>query len=184
MPNRSFGIRAIEDAFQPVWLQQNAKKLRDWIGARPFVFCSGNHDYVDPVPYLRDVGVDAYCINDRHLELGGVRFYGFPWTSRFYDWNWMANTAERRMRLEPAVDLMNRGEVDVFVAHGPMFGVLDRNAKGERCGSRVMRETMQTVAVPPRMFLHGHIHESQGVQAWSRGMTVSNAATTQRVLEV
>jgi Icc-related predicted phosphoesterase len=65
-----------------------------------------------------------------------------------------------------------------------MFGVLDTNGNGNRCGSKVLRQTMQEARFPPRLLLHGHVHEAAGVTRWSRGVIVSNAATTQRVLEV
>ncbi len=184
LPNRTYGIRPVEETFQAAWLTANATRLRAWLGSRPFLFCPGNHDYVDPVPALRAAGVDAHSLAERTLEIGGVRFYGFPWTAEFCGWNWMCGPREMRERLAPAVDLLDRGEIDVFVGHGPMFGVLDRNADGERCGSKVVRDAMQIVRQPPRLFMHGHIHEAAGVQGWSRGMTVSNAATTQRVLEI
>lgn len=184
LPNRSFGFSAIEETFQPCWLETEADRLRAWIGSRPFLFCPGNHDFVDPVPYLRAAGVDARSICDSFLDVDGVGFYGFPWVPIFGSWNWMANSAERRHRLAPAVDLLNQGAIDVFVGHGPMYGVLDRNGNEERCGSHVVREALQDVRHPPKLFLHGHIHEAAGLIGWSRGVIVSNAACTQRVLEV
>lgn len=183
MPNRTFGIAQVEHAFQRYWVEDNAKRIRDWVGSRPFLLTLGNHDFIDPTQYLRDVGLDARLLHDG-VELGGVRFCGFPWTPTFYDWAWMCGPVEMAERLRPAVDLMNRGDVDVFVSHGPMYGVLDRNRDGTRCGCKVLRETMQTVDVPPKLLLHGHIHEAAGWLGWSNGMTVSNAARTQRVLDI
>jgi len=184
LPNRTFGIRPVEETFQRYWLEEHAAKIRTWIGSRPFLVCPGNHDFIDPTPYLRDAGVDAHSLCDRFLEIDGVRFYGYPWVPVFGPWNWMASPRERLARLVPAVERMDAGEIDVFVAHGPMFGVLDRNAEGERCGSRVLRDALREARFAPKFLLHGHIHEAAGVQGWSRGMIVSNAARTQRVLEV
>lgn len=184
LPNRSFGNRTIEHAVQRYWLEDNMTKFKPWLGKRTLLYCPGNHDFVDPVPYFRDVGVDARLLCNSFLELEGVGFYGFPWTPTFYDWNWMCGPEEMRTRLAPAVELMEQDTIDVFISHGPMYGVLDRNNQGERCGSKVVRDVMQTVNHPPKLFLHGHIHEAAGIQGWSRGMFVSNAACTQHVLSV
>jgi Icc-related predicted phosphoesterase len=184
MPNRSWGIRPIEYEFQRYWLEQNAPKFSPRYWAKPLLICPGNHDYVDPVPILKNLGIDARTLCNNAVEVDDVSFYGHPWTPTFYDWNWMCGSTEMRLRLSGATELMNQGGIDVFVAHGPMYGVLDRNAQGERCGCRVLRETMRDVRHPPKLLLHGHIHESAGIVGWSRGMVVSNAACTQRILEL
>ncbi len=182
--NRTFGIRSIEETFQPHWLNEKAAKLRAWLGSKPVLVCSGNHDFVPVVPHLRAAGIAAHSLDDALVDIDGVSFYGFPWTPPFFDWNWMCGPIEMRHRLVPAIELMEQGGIDVFVAHGPMYGVLDRNQDGERCGSKVVREVMQSVRHAPRALLHGHIHESAGLIGWSRGMVVSNAATTQRIVTV
>jgi Icc-related predicted phosphoesterase len=184
MPNRSFGIREIEETFQRFWLEENGKRLKDWIGDKPFLYCPGNHDFVPAVPYLKDAGVDAYDLMDKLVEFGGLSFYGFPWTPKFYDWNYMCDDRELALRLQPAIELMSQGAIDVMVAHGPIFGVRDRNGEGHRCGSAIMRQAIQGARHPPRAFLHGHIHESAGLQFWSREVLVSNAATTQVILDL
>ncbi len=182
--NRTFGIRSIEETYQPHWLTEKAPKLRAWLGSKPVLVCSGNHDYADVALHLRAAGINAHSLDNALVDINGVSFYGFPWTSTFYDWNWMCGPREMAHHLTPAVELMEQGGIDVFVSHGPMYGVLDRNSDGERCGSTVVREVMQSVRHLPRAFLCGHIHESHGLQAWSRGMLVSNAATTQRIVTV
>lgn len=184
LPNRTFGIREIECTYQRYWLEENVAKLKRWIGDRPFLYTPGNHDYVDPAPVLRDVGVRTYTVCNGCHTLDGVTFYGFPWTPTFYDWNWMCGPEQMKDELSDAVDYMDQGAIDVFIAHGPMYGVLDRNVDGTRCGSRVVRAAMQEARHPPRLFLHGHIHESAGLIGWSRGIIVSNAALTQRVVEI
>lgn len=182
LPNRTFGIRQVEYTFQRYWVEENASKLRAWLGVKPFLLCPGNHDYVNPVPILREVGVDAHWLEDRHLELGGVSFYGFPWVPAFADWNYEAGPVEMGRRLEPLRELLNQGAVDVVVAHSPMFGVLDRNANGTRCGSPELRKCIKDARHPPKLYLHGHIHEGVGVLGWSPKTIVSNAACSQNIL--
>lgn len=184
LPNRSYGIRPIEETFQRYWLEENAPKFPPSYWLKPLLVCPGNHDFIDPTPILRSFGIDARLLCNGALGVSGVGFYGFPWTPTFYDWNWMCGPDEMREHLSPAVELMSQGAIDVFVGHGPMYGVLDRNADGERCGSKVVRDVMRDVRHPPKLFLHGHIHEAAGVQTWSRGILVSNAATTQRIVTI
>jgi Icc-related predicted phosphoesterase len=184
-PNRSFANEHIERAFQPYWLEEHAADFRRVYGRRKVLIVSGNHDYVSVAHYLREAGVDAEGIDDKFAEVNGVSFYGFPWTPIFCGWNHMASENVIEFLLaKPKEWMANERGIDVFCAHGPMYGVLDRNSSGERCGSKAVRAAMQDARCPPRLFLHGHIHEAAGRLAWSRGMVVSNAACTQRVLTI
>ncbi len=182
LPNRSFGNRPIETVFQQCWIEENAPKFSPHYWTKPVLITPGNHDFIDVTPALRAVGIDARLLCNGMLEVDGVNFWGHPWTPTFCEWNWMCGPEEMRGNLAPAVDLMNQGEIDVFVSHGPMWGVLDRNQDGERCGCKLLRWVMQDVRHQPKLLLHGHIHESVGLIGWSRGMIVSNAATTQRIV--
>jgi Icc-related predicted phosphoesterase len=184
LPNASYGVRPIEHAFQTRWIEENAPKLSAHYWTKPLLVTPGNHDFIDVTPALRDVGIDARLLCNGTLEVDGVTFWGHPWTPTFYDWNWMCSRREMCGHLLDPEVLMNTVGIDVFVSHGPMYGVLDRNQDGERCGCHDLRFVMQEVRHPPKALLHGHIHESAGVVGWSRGMIVSNAATTQRVVTV
>jgi Icc-related predicted phosphoesterase len=184
LPNKSFANRPIEHAFQRMWIEDNVQKLAAWIGKRPFLYTPGNHDYYDPCSLLRDAGVDARLLCDSGLTLDGVSFWGFPWVNEFCGWNWMCEEPEMISRCGDLTEIMDAGGIDVLVTHGPIFGVLDRNREGTRCGSKALKHAMQTTTHPPKLLLHGHIHEAAGLQGWSRGMVVSNAACTQRAVSV
>lgn len=182
LPNKSYAIRPIEHTFQRYWIETNAPRFSAHYWTKPVLVTPGNHDFIDPTPFMRDVGIDARLLCNGPLEVDGVTFWGHPWTPTFCDWNWMCGPEEMAHHLAPAVEMMQQGAIDVFVSHGPMRGVLDRNRDGERCGCPVLRKTMQDVRHPPKLMLHGHIHEAAGVQGWTRGVVVSNAACTQRTL--
>ena len=191
MPNTSFGVAVLERAFQPRWLEQNAKHFpKGWYG-KPVIMVPGNHDYVDPTPALRSVGLDVQLLVDDVVEIGGVRFWGHPWTPPFYDWNYMLPPAAMSAKLARLADEARRGGVHVLVSHGPMYGVLDRNQSGERCGCPQLRHVVTEASGELRMILHGHIHESAGLmKRWvchphlDRPRQVSNAACTQRTTSV
>lgn len=188
MPNASFGVASVEQSFQPRWLAENVARFPAAYRKKPFLLCLGNHDFIDPTSALRAAGIDAHLL-DGLVEVGGVRFYGHRWTPPFYDWAWMCKPSEMALKLKPLRAALDGGLVDILVSHGPMRGVLDRNADGERCGCPKLRDTLRFGLTLPKAMLCGHIHKSPGLQRWDRSqplgwMLVSNAACTQRVVEV
>ncbi len=170
-----------EAALQEAWIVNNAERLCRWTQGRPFLYCTGNHDYTSGEEILRSVGVDAICLNDRIVTFADHTFYGFPWTKFFTGtWNMELRVPEMGMRLAAVPD------VDILVSHGPIEGVLDVNSYGEQCGCPQLRNSFlydDCFMKGAQALLHGHIHESHGVCTW-QGMTVSNAATTQHILEL
>ena len=187
MPNRSFGNRAVEELFQPAWMAAKVLAFPDAWRGKPLLFCPGNHDFIDPTPFLREAGFDARSIaNDLHV-VDGVRFWGHPWTPAFCEWNWMCSPEGMAEHLRPVARLMERGGIDVLVSHGPAYAILDKNDIGEKCGCKVLRDVLREAEAPPQLHLHGHIHESAGVKMlhrMKRPVFVSNAAATQRIVTV
>jgi Icc-related predicted phosphoesterase len=185
LPNRTRGIRAVEEVFQPAWVHENAARLRGWMGDRRLLVCAGNHDFVDPAPLLREAGLNAVSITDRLHDEDSVGFYGFPWVPFFTgEWNYELGLVPLTNATIAVEEMLNQGAIDVLVSHGPLYGVRDRNADGENCGSLPMRYALQAARHAPRAFLCGHIHEARGRQTWSRGIHVSNAALTQNWIDL
>lgn len=181
LPNKTFGIWSIETAYQPKWIEDNSEKLKQWAGERPLLITHGNHDFINTVPHLQAIGIDAHQLDDRRHDQDGVVFYGFPHVPAFSgQWNYETSKTELTARTE-AIDLDG---VNVLVAHSPIFGVLDRNSNGNRCGSIPMWNRLQNSSYVPEYFLCGHIHEAAGRQEWSRGITVYNAATAQYTIDL
>jgi Icc-related predicted phosphoesterase len=184
LPNRS-RIRLIEESFQPQWIRDNAEQLKQWLGDRTMLITPGNHDFIDPARSMQEIGLSVWNIDRALMTVEGIRFRGFS-PVPYFTGEW--NHEYPRRQLEDLVDSFgteHRGDAaDVIVAHSPIFGVLDRNGQGERCGSLPMRKLLQIVTPAPKYYLHGHIHESAGHVGWSRGIMVSNAATTQRIITV
>lgn len=177
LPSFSRGIRAIEIPRQQEWISTNKDRLAAWIGGRPFLYTPGNHDYVDPCPIMRGWGLDAWNLYEDgpRAVTPSIQAAGFPWVNHFTgEWNYEIGPSDMltRARQIPPCEML--------VAHGPIYGVLDRNAYGTRCGSLEIRHWLQNHEQPPLWYLHGHIHEARGYQPWSRGLRVSNAATIQR----
>lgn len=187
LPNRTFGIREIEVPFQTHWIEENAPRILDWLGGRPLVMVMGNHDFVRFDVVVRCAGHAASIIMlDSETErVRGVRFAGFPYVPFFNgDWNLELGEIELGLRFRPIEDAIDNGDIDVLVAHSPMYGVLDRNGAGTRCGSKRIRNAMSRRQQLPKAYLHGHIHErGSQLHDW-RGMLVSNAACAMNVFTV
>jgi Icc-related predicted phosphoesterase len=179
-PNATRGNRFIEPAFQQRWVETNSERLRAWTGGAPLLFIPGNHDFLeDAQGVLRDFGIDATDLTGQVLRAHGLRFYGFPWVNRMDgEWNYEASDEEMALRFAEVPD-----DIDVLVSHGPIDDVLDVNAEGQRCGSVALREGLSRRLRRPRLLLHGHIHESFGVQSYA-GTLVSNAATVQHKIVI
>lgn len=181
LPSFSRGNRAIEFLRQEEWVNNNKNRLTSWLGNRPFLYTPGNHDFFDPCPVMRSWGVDAHnlWVDGGRAITPCVQTEGFPWVNHF--------TGEWNYEIGPS-DMLTRARVippcEMLVAHGPIYGVLDRNALGQRCGSLEIRHWLQNHELPPKWYLHGHIHESCGWRLWARGLRVSNAATTQRRIKL
>ncbi len=180
LPNRSYN-RIIEQAFQPQWIEDNTENLKRWIGDKPFLITHGNHDFIDSVPYLQSIGVDAHRLDDRRYVHDRITFHGFPYVPYFTGiWNYETPPMDLTTRTE-AIDLEG---VDFLVAHSPIYGILDMNRSGTRCGSKPMRKFLQTSKHVPSYYLTGHIHESHGYKHWSRDIQVYNSATICQVIEI
>lgn len=185
MPSFSRGIKVIEEPRQLAWASLHADRMAtSWGTKQPVLYVSGNHDYVDPTPAMRIAGMDARNIDDRVEEVAGLKFYGFPYVHWFTgEWNRELSEDAIYQKLKPVAEMIECGEIDILVAHSPYYGSLDRNAYGERCGSKAIRETLFKLIRPLTAYLCGHIHESNGVNKYHK-MICSNAATTQRIINI
>lgn len=144
----------------------------DWLATLPHPFkvvIAGNHDWglshlTHPKKYTFR---NAIYLEDSETVIDGVRFYGSPWTNKFYDWAFMKTTEK---------ELAERWEfiperVDVLVTHGPPKYILDgvpEMLSVRHCGSESLRD--RVLKIKPRLHIFGHIHEGAG--------TLSTATTT------
>lgn len=187
-PNSAhYKIPKAEESFQGFWLTENSEAIARWLGGRPLLLTRGNHDFVDVARVLGSLGIEVVNLEDRiYVHDDGISFYGFPWipqVTRDRVWNFEASREERRERMTTLSRALDEGKVDVIVAHSPPHGILDRFGS-QRCGSRLMRQMLTACTVPPVAYLCGHIHEDAGVAAGLRGIVFSNAAMTQRTIDL
>jgi Icc-related predicted phosphoesterase len=145
-----------------------------WLGTLPHphkVVICGNHDWCfqEKPDEARRRLTNATYLQDAACEIGGLTFYGSPWTPLFFDWAFMLPDAELAAKWALIPD-----RVDVLITHGPPHGVLDWTNRKEHAGSATLFD--RVMKVKPRLHVFGHIHEAAG-RAEHDGITFVNAST-------
>ncbi len=160
-----------QTAVQAAWL---GGAFRDWLGripAREVVAVAGNHDWIfERAPHLVPDLRWRY-LEDRGVELFGLKIYGTPWQPRFFDWAFNLDEPD----LEIKFNRIPEG-TDIVVCHGPPLGFGDlapRSWGGEHVGSPSLLNRLLTVR--PQLCVFGHIHEGRGVYPRD-GMVLANVS--------
>ena len=197
LPNRSLGQRdrdsqvgkaslAAEKNYQTAWVLKNIEKFKSLIGAKPFLFCPGNHDFINPVPLLKDAGLNAIDLENKREEVLGFSFYGFPYINYIVgEWQYELIPTELAAKTQE----IPLETIDVLVAHCPPYGFLDM-AGGHKFGNSALSGRLYYGCEKwPRMILCGHLHPSFGIIELPNGgerghCIISNAATGARMLEL
>ena len=128
---------------------------------KDFVTVFGNHDfYVEENPQLvreelADIGI--HLLMGEEVTIQGLRIYGEPHVPQFYDWAFMKSEE----KLVYVYDQIPEG-LDILVTHGPAYGILDKNARGEYCGSVSLKNKLFSMERPAKIHISGHLHESWG----------------------
>lgn len=182
--------RVKEMEFQLRWLEEKIPLLKEWLQNHPFLFTLGNHDFLNPdlmAMKLNEAGIKAFSLNDNLVTHQGVNFYGFSWIP-YINGTWMYECTPQQIEphIDQLVNTLNTTYVDVLVAHPPLFKCLDVSNGNQYLGSTALTNALDmkiSKDMLPQVMLCGHIHEAQGVSI-RNGMLISNAATTQRIIEL
>lgn len=120
---------------------------------KEIIVIAGNHDQyltVGPNPFKK-----AHYFQDSGDYLLGYNIWGSPYTPKFCNWYFM----EPNDRIKRHWDLIPEN-TDILVTHGPPYGILDKNDRGEHCGCKELRKAVRRIK--PKFHIFGHIHEAQG----------------------
>lgn len=163
--------RGSNEVSQPKWLRENKSKFDELIGSRPFLYCEGNHDFVDPTPIIGGIN-----INYKRVEVLGVSFYGVPAIPSI-NWEWNHEvTVEEMFDISKSIP----NDIDVLVCHCPLNGLLDMPGLNDNVlSNRYYYNELDW----PKAILCGHHHETYGMIEYC-GCKVSNAATSYNIVEV
>jgi Icc-related predicted phosphoesterase len=176
-----------EALFQRDWIRENGDKFKQWIGNKPFLFCAGNHDYMDPCSELRDLGINAIDTTNKLVEVDGVKFYGFPYVPYIGFWNWEAPNQMMRQKIREMVEIIEDNKIDVLIAHCPPYGILDKNTEGTNIGNVAMTNALIDLNHLPKAYLCGHCHNKQNIihlPINNKYIRIVNSATICRIVEI
>lgn len=194
-PNKKKADLKIEKKYQEYWVETNAKGIKEMIKDKPFLFSSGNHDFINPCEILIKHGVNAIDLDNKVVDFMGYTFYGFPYIPAMdQNWNFERDSQEMRNEVINMIDRLKTAKkfdsLDILVAHCPLYGILDR-VYAENIGNTHMN-TFLEYQLPklPKAYFCGHDHQCGGNYAYfSRGteadtMFISNAATKIRIYDL
>lgn len=154
----------------------DVKKFTEWMGSQNYEFkiaIAGNHDIAlednttsnlakkmfddNGIIYLKDSGV----------EIDKIKFWGSPWTPKFYDWAFMKirNSTNLKWVWEKIPK-----DTNVLITHGPAHGTLDKH-DNVSCGCELLYSKL--LEIRPDIHIFGHIHESPGVVERNEGAKIS-----------
>jgi len=95
-------------------------------------------------------------LEDESVVIDGIKFYGTPWTPRFYNWAFM----EYDEKLKAIFDKIDN-DTDILLTHGPAKGLQDMTQYGDVVGSESLRCRISKLNLTAHVF--GHIHEARGI---------------------
>lgn len=139
--------------------------FNNWLGELPYkhkIVIAGNHDWIaekrpDLMYHFLSNGI---YLQDEAVEVEGLKFYGIPWTPRFFDWAFNVDDPFPASRYFNQIPL----DTDVLISHGPPYGYLDFVA-GERKGCIAHRNRLLDLMEHGRLKLNvfGHLHKNYGM---------------------
>jgi len=103
---------------------------------------------------------EVIYLRDNWTKVQNLKFYGSPWTPRFFNWSFMATRGAKMMEKWRKIP----DYVDVLITHGPPFGRLDQPNSGmSPCGCEALANRLAAMKTPPSLHVFGHIHGGYGV---------------------
>jgi len=150
--------------------------------ARHVISVQGNHElwveknFLEAKRIAQEECPGVHFIEEDMLEIEGVKFWCSAWTPEFGQWAW---NAQRGNEISKHWDIIP-DDIDVFVTHGPPYGVLDEvhevRMGVERYEHVGCYDLMRAVKrVKPDLHFFGHIHQGYG-QFHKDGTSFYNAS--------
>lgn len=99
---------------------------------------------------------NATYLRDEETVINGIRFYGSPWSPKFFSW---AFNKKRGKELLSVWKKIPSG-VDVLITHTPPYGVLDEVPRSGNVGCQDLLDELSRIQ--PNVHCFGHIHEGYG----------------------
>lgn len=153
----------------------------DWLGELPHrhkILIAGNHDtcFEDRSDKAQKLVTNAIYLEDSGIVIEGLKFWGSPWTPRFFDWAFNANRGPQLFEKWQRIPL----DTDVLITHGPPKGILDtvitRDGEEQVGCNDLLRRLSELKNLKAHIF--GHIHGGYGteIQGIDRQVRFVNAS--------
>lgn len=184
LPNSTRGEVHYEVPFQTDFLNANIEFFKKLFGSIPVLVQDGNHDYAPTQQILAAAGIDARQVlrTKQEIVLGtekkAVSYAGFR------EINWLAgewNGEARFPEICAIVDQVMGESPDLLITHSPTQGIMDGVKDSYGVASLASQLSYRPHTV--KAHLHGHTHESHGIEIHNN-IVFSNAATTIQIVEV
>lgn len=145
---------------------EEVQDFADWLATCPHqhkIVVAGNHDLAfeqTPKEAQSCLQGVAHYLQDTSLVVEGIHFWGAPWTPKFFNYAFMRPRGEAMRPCWAKIPT----ETQVLITHGPAFACLDTTLNGTHAGCEALSERLEHLP-HLKWHIHGHIHESYGVQA-------------------
>ena len=168
---------------------EQLKDFLDWFSVQPCthkIWISGNHDLtlhqafyernwsrfhrkyarqdLDQIQALIHSYDNITYLEDKWIEVEGIRIFGSPWQPTFFHW---AFNADRGADIDTIWSSIPT-DIDILMTHGPPLGYGDLCNSGIRAGCANLLHHI-VYRIKPRFHVFGHIHEDVG--SWNNGIT-------------
>lgn len=151
--------------FQSYGKLEELYDFNKWLGTLPHpckLVIAGNHDKAAWETYKEQTQIrftNAIYLQDSGVEIGGVKFWGSPWSPTFFNWYFMLDRGSDKMKRK-------REEIpedtDILLTHSPPMYKLDFSTFGnEHAGCEQLRNRVDEIK--PRYHIFGHMHAHNGM---------------------
>lgn len=155
------------------------KDFLTWFSSQPArykIMIAGNHDrFIENNPkdfqeLLFNDYPDIIYLEDKLVNIEGVKIYGTPHSKVFY--NWAFNRKEDELeQLFSKIPL----DTDILLSHAPQYGVLDELIDERSVGENSLTKRISKMK-NLRLHVFGHIHQGFGLRKPYRKHISVNAA--------
>lgn len=144
----------------PVAIEDFANWINRYVSKyKAVILIAGNHDFGmqnNKEEMLKFFHPNIHYLDHEAKIIKGIKVFGSPYTPKFYEWAFMKPDEILAGLWQSIPD-----DTELLITHGPPYTILDKNVRGEHCGSKSLYQTIKDL---PKLKCHifGHIHEARG----------------------
>jgi len=137
--------------------------MNRWFGKQDFkkmVIINGNHDLFSEKcskEIIQSILTNVIYLENSSVTIKGIKIWGSPFTSTFYDWAYMLPGDELKKIWATIPD-----NTDIIITHGPPLGICDYvEYTKQNVGCPHLRDRIKEIK--PKYHIFGHIHCGYGI---------------------